>query len=499
MLLSQNSQQLVLFSMPFDQNLDPTNRWVRLANLIPWDKLSEKYNRKMDRDMGTPAKEGRLIIGAVIIKHMENLTDEKTIEMIQENPYMQYFVGLSSFTTDKIFDPSLFVAIRKRLGGEFWNEINEYVIEVGKNKKNKNEEEPEDSGNEDKGNKGELLVDATVADQDITYPNDLDIVYTSQQKADELLSKACFKLRMNKPRTYPVIARKKYLTLALKNNKTHKEIRKGIRQQLGYLKRNINYLKRIVGSSSKEELRSIWTKKEIKYYETIQKVYEQQKYMYDNDIKSVEQRIVSVHQPYVRPIVRGKKGKRVEFGSKISVSIDEGYTRIEKLDWENYNEGDTLIATAENYKKRYGYYPEKIHADKRYCTQENRNWCKERNIKLVGKPLKKTAKLTREEISTIKQDHGKRNAVEGKFGQGKRKYGMNNIMAKLQDTSESWIHSIIFVVNLVRLMKDISSLFARIRSIIRHIVKEIGVLRFEKINCRIISLAISQQNQTLVS
>ncbi len=100
------------FQTPFFQHLDKDNRWVKLANNIPWDKLANIYYRKMDSNFGAPSLSARMVIGAVIVKHMLNIDDREVVAQIQENMYLQYFVGLSNFTTKEAFDPSLMVSIR---------------------------------------------------------------------------------------------------------------------------------------------------------------------------------------------------------------------------------------------------------------------------------------------------------------------------------------------------------------------------------------------------
>jgi len=102
--------------LSFDTTLDDNNRWVKLAKIIPWDELAMAYYSGFDHSQGRPAKDARLVIGAVIIKHKLCLSDEETIEQIRENLYFQYFVGLKMFQTKAIFVPSLFVEIRKRMG-----------------------------------------------------------------------------------------------------------------------------------------------------------------------------------------------------------------------------------------------------------------------------------------------------------------------------------------------------------------------------------------------
>ncbi len=100
--------------MPFGGKLDPENRWVKLSEIIPWDDFARIYYRQMSSRTGRPCKDARLVIGATLIKHKLNLSDEETVQQIQENPYLQFFVGLSSFTGEQLFAPSLFVEIRKQ-------------------------------------------------------------------------------------------------------------------------------------------------------------------------------------------------------------------------------------------------------------------------------------------------------------------------------------------------------------------------------------------------
>ncbi len=183
----------------------------------------------------------------------------------------------------------------------------------------------------------------------------------------------------------------------------------------------------------------------------VRTLYTQQKEMHRQRIHRCNHRIVSIHQPHVRPIVRGKAGSNVEFGSKIVLSLHNGYATIDTLCWDNYNEGTDLSKAAENYRQTYGHYPAKLIADRKYCTKDNRNWCKENGIHLSGKPLgRPSAAKTKQQQKKPKKDASERNAIEGKFGQGKRKYGLDYISAKIKDTSQSWIGAIVFALNIVR-------------------------------------------------
>ena len=169
--------------------------------------------------------------------------------------------------------------------------------------------------------------------------------------------------------------------------------------------------------------------------------------MFENKTHKVNDRIVSIHQPHIRPIVRGKTKAKIEFGSKIHLSLVDGYSFLDTVSWDAFNEGTHLTEYVENYRSRFGYYPAKVLADKIYCTRSNRAYLKEKGIKLAAKPLgRPSAKAVGKHVSP-----GERNPIEGKFGQAKNGYGMNRIRARLKNTSESWIASIILVLNLVKL------------------------------------------------
>lgn len=170
--------------------------------------------------------------------------------------------------------------------------------------------------------------------------------------------------------------------------------------------------------------------------------------MYDTKSHTVPDRIVSLPQPHVRPIVRGKAGRDVEFGAKLSVSLVEGYAYLDHLSWDAFNESGDLICQVENYKQRFGFYPASVHADKIFGTRDNRQYLKDHGIRFSGKPLGRPPKLSKEEKRELKKGLSVRNRIEGKFGEGKRKYDLDLIKAKTPRTSESWIACVFFVMNL---------------------------------------------------
>ena len=447
MICVKDENQISLFETPFENALDKNNRWINFSKIIPWDKVSSYYNQRMCNKNGAVTTDARIVLGALIIKHHESLSDEGTIEAIKENIYMQCFIGLPSFKTESVFAPSLFVEIRKRLGLDYWREINEIIIKHNAPKK-KDDDEPTDL----QGNKGTINIDATIVDQDIQYPTDLGILNESREKLEELIGVIFAKTGQSRPRLYRIRARKQYLNVAKKKKRTHKIIRKAVGQQLNYVSRNLKKVELLLTDYNSTDW--IFTKHELKYLQVIQEVYRQQREMHSLKTNSTADRIVSIHQPHVRPMVRGKAGANVEFGSKIGVCIHNGLTHLDNLSWDSYNETEDLKTSANNYKKRNGHFPAKINADQIYITRENRTWCKENNIQLNGKPLGRPTEQTKETIKELRQAVGERNCIEGKFGQAKRWYGMGCIHAKLKTTSESMIGAIVFVLNLIRLLKQ---------------------------------------------
>ena len=449
------------YESPFSKTLNPRNRWVILGKLIPWDSICSQCRRQLvNTGAGRPPLNPRIVIGSLIIKYMLNLDDRETVQQITENMYMQYFLGYSSFIDEEPFDASLFVDFRKALGLETINSINEKIVKLktrleGKDKvegketppSNNSDSPKQDNGDEGKSqdavpHKGRVIIDATACPQDIAYPTDLNLLSDAREKAEELIDFIYNKsLHVEKPRTYRREARKYYLQTAQKKNKTVKTIRKAVGKQLRYLKRDIGIVHHLLDSYERLPL----DKHQRKYFYVIQTVYEQQKEMYDNMVHTVAYRIVSIHQPHVRPIVRGKEQAKVEFGSKINVSVIDGISFVDELSWEAFNEGSRLQASVEQFHRRFGCYPREVLVDKIYCTRENRAWLKLKGILLRAKPLGRPSAVS------IHVSPGERNPIEGKFGQGKTAYGLNRIKARLRETSESWIAGIFLVLNLVKL------------------------------------------------
>jgi len=466
MIREEDPNQLSLsgFESFFERELDKNNRWVKLSRSIPWEKLSEAYYKNLSQGQGRPAKPARLAIGAVIIKHKLCLSDEETVRQIQENPYLQYFVGFSGFKTTPPFVPSLFVEIRRRMGEETFCAFEKAIIEALEEKKgssNSSKTPESEAPKEEVTHCGKLIVDATVAPQAIRFPTDLGLLNESREISEAIIDALYPQSDLKKkPRSYRQTARKKYLSIVKQRKPGKKKLRRGIKEQLQYLCRNLGHIEMLLDKLPGDGVPLPF--KLLRKYWIIQHVYCQQEEMWRTKKKSCLDRIVSISQPHVRPIVRGKANKKAEFGAKLGVSLTgDGIACVDTVSWGAYHEGEDLEGQVEGYKEQYGYYPEVVIGDTIYGTRENRKYLKKCGIRFAGKALgrpKKESEANKEELLAEKkrrrEEYRQRIPIEGKFGQGKNGYGLNYIRAKTSATSESWIRSIFLVMNLLVLAKS---------------------------------------------
>jgi hypothetical protein len=294
------------------------------------------------------------------------------------------------------------------------------------------------------------VLDATCAPADIAYPQDIKLLSDAREKLEGIIDKLHDPSVGKKPRTYRRCARKEYLNFVKSKARTAKKRRKAIRKQLNYVKRNIGYVEKYI--SEGKEL----SEKDVALFGVIKQVYDQQLYMWMLKKQSVDNRIVSIYQPHVRPIVRGKAKAKTEFGAKFEISVVNGFVRLEKLSWDAYNESTSLKQTIERYRKIHGHYPARILADKLYRNRENLKFCKERGIRLSGPALGRPKKDAPVDKSIEYNDSCDRNIIEGKFGESKLAYGLEKVRAKLKETSEAVIQMALISMNLARLLRTSS-------------------------------------------
>ena len=369
--------------------LNPKNRWVVKAATIPWDAIEERYAELFPSNRGVPAKPLRMALGSLIIQKQIGCFDRELVEQITKNPYFQYFIGLPGYQMEPPFVPSLLVEFRKRLTADIMVDINEMILDYNS---------PDDPGDDDpngsppggnseesssKNNFGTLMLDATCAPQNIEYPQDINLLNQSREDLERIIDEICY--------------------------------------AYNYVRRDLRYIDEFLAQDLEFE------PKQLERIAIIRKISEQQDYMYCNNTHTVPERIVSISQPYIRPIVRGKAKDPTEFGAKLDLSIDNGFARIEKLSFDPYNESEVLIGAIEQYYKRNGHYPERVLADKIYRTRDNLAYCKLHGIRLSGPALGRPKKDPTADKNVEYCDAVDRIEVERAFSLAKRSFGLGLI------------------------------------------------------------------------
>lgn len=453
---SQNQTELLNGLKDTLYQLNKDNRWVRLADSLPWAEIEQQYNKCLHNQRGGAGnKPARRVVGALIVKHTMNLSDEETIQMIQENPYMQYLVGLTEYQTTPIFSSELLTIARKRLGEDFFNEV---TLMINRKEVDKKGVQVADGYIDNDGEKhsGVMKIDATCTDAEMKYPTDIGLLEDGSREIDRLLSKICDRLGMCKPKTNRGQSHSVFVNYTKRKHKG-KELRRQTRQyQIHYLKSDIDRLMTVLSKVLTDRLMSVIKSKELRNLEAILNMLAQQEEMLSLGVRSCANRIVSIFQPHVRPIIRGKAKAKVEFGAKVGISVVNGYDYIDTISWDAYNESIDLEKQLELYRKRFGFYPAEIQADKIYLNKENRALLKKKYITCHCAPLGRPPKNPDPTQVTLRaKASGERNAVEAAFGTAKRRYRADNIRAKLPNTAQSWIATCFFVKNLKKFLQEI--------------------------------------------
>lgn len=421
----------------FPSNLiNPKSKWLEMEKATPWAEIEDVLS-DLFQDRGRNAIPVRQIIGALIIQADKNLSDRETIETIMETPMLQYFLGLDDFMMEPLFDFTLLCKYRAMIGIDMAKEMIDALL--------KRHEVVHPKRDETKTHAGSMSIDATVVPVNITYPTDLKLLNQVREKTEEIID-ACHPSsgEETKPRTYREEARQDYLKYAKAKRLTNNSRRTALRKQLQYVKRNIETIDSRIQSGQYGLNEAHGAE-----FGTCKAIYAQQQTMWDTRTNRIDDRIVSLYQPQIRCIVRGKAGRPYEFGPKVAVSKVNGFIHIDEISFDNFNESLTLKSIVERYKELHGVYPEVVRADKIYQTRDNKTFCKGLGIRLSGKPLGRPAKEPNEANEALnKEDFVKRQEIEGVFGVAKTRYGLGKLMTRLPESQKASIGFVFFVMNL---------------------------------------------------
>lgn len=425
------------FNQSCGMQLAKDNEWIVLGDHFDWRSAETSYAKNFPAKTGHAAAPLRQVLGALIIQKRMKLSDRALVKAIAENPYYQYFIGLTKFARSCPFKANSLVAFRKRLGFEMLIQFNDEFLKTA----------PATPEHSQKGstheNIGTMILDATCSPSNIRYPQDFSLLNEAREKTDGMIDILHKQFEEgHRPRTYRRVLRTAYLSMAKSKKRSATKIRSLIRKLLCALKRNLDFVAAYLKKGGK------LAERRLVELETIQELYRQQKQMFDEKNHRVDNRIVSIEQPHIRPVVRGKAKAPVEFGAKYDVSIDEkGHARLEKISFDPYNECTVFQDAIERYKNRTGRYPVRALVDKIYRTKENRNFCKERGIHMSGRAPGRPANDKAETLRERKNETD-RIEVERFFSVEKRCCGAGMIMTKLANTTLTSIALSVLVANL---------------------------------------------------
>jgi len=396
--------------------VDENNRWLRIAELIPWEELEDEY-RKHFSDVGRPAKDAQIIIGLLLLKHMTGQSEEGLVVEELENSYMQAFCRFQSFITEDVLDSSTLTKMREWLGLAFFKELERKTYKVLIDRKIIKA-------------KG-ILVDATVFPADIKYPNDVGLLNDVRERLVKQIRRIGKAVGGEDVRTYRRSARRKYLNFSKKKVKTKKAIAKAKKKMLQYVRRNIRQLQDLL---QVVKVRRHKIQKKIKERLAVaEEIFRQQWEMYKRKVNRIAHRIVSLHRPYVRPIKRGKQRQDTEFGGKGAVVHVDGFLFLNVFKHEAYDEAELAVDHVAAYKERFGKLSPYMAADQKYGTQDNRDRLGPLGIRTSFKPRGRKAKDGPKRDAWFKNKQRERNRSKAISVMGKNitdwiGYGMRESM-----------------------------------------------------------------------
>ena len=296
-----------------------------------------------------------------------------------------------------------------------------------------------------------MYTDATCYESEMRYPTDQKLLWECVEKGYDLMCKASRQLGIHRPRTKFLDVEKANLTYRKQRKHSKAQTRKITRRLLDLLGKMLKEMRKMEREHQDVKL---FTAREKQTLDIITKAYRQQRNHFESGDarESIPNRIVSVSKPYVRPIVRGKEAKNVEFGAKCNNILVDGISFIEKLSFNAFNEGSRLPHCIKMHRRLFGVDAKKVGGDTSYAGTANRDLCKELKIQTSfvkrGKPFKEMNEkdFVRRELARVRAT-----AMEGSFGTQKEHYDMRRIKARRKETEILYIFFGIHTANAVLL------------------------------------------------
>ena len=364
---------------------------------LPWEELSAclpdyKHGKGAPRWLSNQG-----MLAMMFLKHHLNLSDRQLIERFNTDWSLQIFCGKVLKSEEKIRDYNLPSSVRSYIGANVdLSALQSILLSHWRS---------------DIENTHVLFMDATCYESYVRFPTDIKLLWESNVWIyEKLLFKLCKITSTKRPRNKYIVQKRKQLAYDRLRRKSHKRGKSRKRSLLYLLEKGLTHLQDLLNSHPTIVL----THQQYSYIRTIKKVLEQQRYLFTHPGTKVKDRIVSLYKPYLRPIVRGKENKPVEFGMKAHMLYCGGLTYFDTMSFDAFNECKRLKLSVLKHKQHFGQVNQ-LSADRIYPTNENRRYLTSKNIftgfpKKGPKSLSKPEKTLKAELNKVRSTH-----LEGKF------------------------------------------------------------------------------------
>jgi len=413
----------------------------KIYQSVPWQRLADYFSPyKSFSPFGRKARftiSGGL--GLMFLKHYTGLSDERVIARLNTDWHFQFFCGIRLSPCEQIKDKDT-VGRWRRFFGEhmdidklqdiFSSHWSAYMIE-----------------------KDTLLDDATCYESYIKYPTDVKLLFDCTEYLFNTIGELCEGYNIKKPRSKYGFQANRQISYQKLKRKPHKRTRRRQKQLLYWVNRGLELLQEILNRYPEVHTNSKLIYPIYDKIKLIRIIYVQQQFHYLHPKQSIKRRIVSFYKPYIRPIIRGKENKKVEFGAKVHVSQVDQINFIEHLSFEAFHEGVRMWKSVLKHKKRFTKC-KNYGGDKIYANNKNRKFAKNRKINTCFVPKgrrgknEKQAKILRQAIAKARATR-----LEGSFGNEKNHYSLKKVKARTQKTEIAWIFFGIHTANAVKISK----------------------------------------------
>jgi len=416
----------------------------QICQSIPWDELADHFTSEIPK-----SRLGRKPIfniagglGLMFLKHYLGLSDKKLIERLNSDWQLQYFCGVKIRFTHPIRDKDIVSRWRKYFGIHMdIDTLQDILAQAWKPYLTDTHV---------------LMDDATCYESYIKYPTDVKLLFDCSEYLFATINEICETYDIVKPRTKYKFQNRKQTNYSKLKRKPKNRTKKRIRELLYWTHRGIGILQEILNQNPHLHADVVLCYPIYDKLKTIRAIYGQQYMRFQNSDKKIKNRIVSLFKPYVRPIVRGKAGKKVEFGAKVNVSQVDGINFIEHLSYEAFHEGIRMWKSILKHKRRFVKCSQYA-GDQIYANNKNRKYTTRKSIvtsfKKKGRPSKgeEQEKIIRESLAKSRAT-----ILEGSFGNEKNHYGLRKVKGRSQFTEIAWIFFGIHTANAVKMSKKMN-------------------------------------------